>query len=157
MQEMVPPPSGRDLELLWSQATFLKVSFRQKVSERYLKCSAFLDLLDLASSAVSQRRMQSHTGHIKKHWTWLFHSSLFLPNQQSPWLYGQKCVSTPSTGRLAEMITFSTPETEWVQSQSLLGKLSPAMSFSWLEIFSFLSVLIHGPYRPISSCANALI
>lgn len=163
MQQMLPSPTGRDLDvhqggLVWCQATFLKVSKGVwKVPE---KCSACLGLLDLASSAVSQREIQSHAGRTKEHQMWLFHSSLFLPNQQNPWLYGQRHLHSQHrqpSHRLAQMITFCTPETERVQSHSPLGKLPLNTSFSWLEIFSFLSVLIHGPHRPISSCANALI
>lgn len=59
--------------------------------------------------------------------------------------------------RPAETIMLSTSETKLVWSIPTLGRLSLNMPFSWLEIFSFLSVLIHSPYRPISSCANAII
>lgn len=86
--------------------------------------------------------------------------NLLLPTHRRPGLHDQTSLNSwhgHPNHRLAEISMFSAPETELVWSSSPVGRLSLNMSFSWLEIFSFLSVLIHGPCRPISSCANAII
>lgn len=91
---------------------------------------------------------------------WSNNHNLLPPTHQRPGLHDQTSLNSwhgHPNHRLAEISMFSAPETELVRSSSPVGRLSLNMSFSWLEIFSFLPVLIHGPCRPISSCANAII
>lgn len=83
---------------VWCQATFLKVSFWQKVFGRCLKMFSLLRLAGPCKlSSLPKEDTESHRPHQGAP-NVAFHSNLFLPNQQSPWLYGQRHVSTPSTG-----------------------------------------------------------
>lgn len=123
---MDPPPTGRDLGVhqggpVCSQASFLKASFWQKVfeNERYLKMFGLLRLA-APSSQVQQcpeggYGVTQATPRSNKH-------DLFLPSQRNPCLYGQRHVSTPSTGH------HTTDLQKWSHSVSQkLNEFSPAL------------------------------
>lgn len=92
MQEMLPSPTGRDLDvhqggLVWSQAIFLNVSFWQNVFERYLKVFSLLRLVGPCKFSSVPKEDTESQGHTKEHQTWPFPSK----PDMSPLLAPQTC------------------------------------------------------------------
>lgn len=137
-------------QVLWSQTRFLKALFYQQVFAK-----AMFTLGKLAGPSLQVQHPPKRVRQRRA----INRTSSFPPSEA--WASGPgtslRSWHAYPNHRPAEIIMFSTPETKIVWSRSALGRLSLNMPFAWLEIFSFLSVLIHGPYRPISSCANAII